>query len=109
MRLSRQQLVRLAPFAVLLLVVLAAMLVEPRFFGPANLRNVARGAAFLAGLQVGFWETLDDLAGRNAVDRIFTPQMPRQQREKLYRGWQRAVACARSWAESDPGHGSQPG
>ncbi len=53
MRLSRQQIVRLAPFAVLLLVVLAAMLVEPRFFGPANLRNVARGAAFLSVVAVG--------------------------------------------------------
>ncbi len=53
MRLSRQQIVRLAPFAVLLLLVLAAMLVEPRFFGPANLRNVARGAAFLSVVAVG--------------------------------------------------------
>lgn len=53
MTLSRQQLVRLAPFAVLLLVLLAATLLEPRFFGAANLRNVARGAAFLSVVAVG--------------------------------------------------------
>ncbi len=70
---------------------------------PVVLESTARGAAFLAGLQVGFWEDLDTITGHSAVDRTFTPRMPPQQREQLYRGWQRAIDCARSWAKSDPG------
>ncbi len=50
---SRRQIIRLAPFAVLLLVALAAVIIEPRFYSGANLRNVARSAAFLSVVAVG--------------------------------------------------------
>ena len=50
---SRRNIARLAPFAILLLVILAAAIVEPSFFGSSNLRNVARGAAFLSVVAMG--------------------------------------------------------
>jgi ribose transport system permease protein len=49
----RRNITRIAPFAILLLVALAALVVEPGFFGPSNLRNVARGAAFLSVVAMG--------------------------------------------------------
>lgn len=59
----------------------------------------ATGAAWLAGLQLGWWQSIDDLAElRPAVDR-FEPRMQAAERERLYRGWQRAVFSALSSPE----------
>jgi len=53
--------------------------------------TTALGAAYLAGLATGFWRDREEIARQWAVDRRFEPQMPAEQREALYRGWQRAV------------------
>ena len=58
---------------------------------PAVMETTALGAAYLAGLGVGFWENRAQIAQQRQVERTFTPQMAAQQREKLYAGWKRAV------------------
>ncbi|AZL86541.1 MULTISPECIES: glycerol kinase GlpK [Aliivibrio] len=59
----------------------------------------ALGAAYLAGLAVGFWGGLDELAGKAVIDRSFEPHHDEIKRNQRYRGWKRAVKCAQSWAE----------
>jgi glycerol kinase len=54
--------------------------------------TTALGAAFLAGLAVGFWKDQSELSGLRQSDGTFTPSMPEEQRESLYRGWRDAVA-----------------
>lgn len=59
----------------------------------------ALGAAYLAGLAVGFWDSLDELQGKAAIERSFAPHHDDIQRERSYKGWKRAVKCAQAWAE----------
>ena len=54
----------------------------------------ALGAAYLAGLAVGIWETVDQIADLPRPRERFEPSMPEQQRAALYAGWQAAVARA---------------
>ena len=62
---------------------------------PAVIETTALGAAYLAGLGVGVWASLDAIAGRWTVERTFTPAMESARREELYNGWRHAVARAR--------------
>jgi glycerol kinase len=59
----------------------------------ANLETTALGAAYLAGLAVGFWKDLDELKAMQKEGEIFTPQMAEDEREELYENWQAAVAA----------------
>ncbi|MGL4225217.1 glycerol kinase GlpK [Vibrio misgurnus] len=59
----------------------------------------ALGAAYLAGLAVGFWDNLDELQGKAEIDRSFIPHHDEEKRQRRYRGWKRAVKCAQAWAE----------
>lgn len=58
---------------------------------PKITETTALGAAYLAGLAVGFWESRTQIAGLWQVDRRFQPAMDESARERLYRGWQDAV------------------
>ena len=58
----------------------------------------ARGAAYLAGLAVGVWSGLPELARIWKLDREFRPAMDPAVRNRLYTGWQKAVTRARAWA-----------
>ncbi|MHA6204816.1 glycerol kinase GlpK [Dyella soli] len=58
---------------------------------PRVQETTALGAAYLAGLAVGFWRDCHEIAGLWQVDRRFAPQMPAAERDRLYRGWQQAV------------------
>ena len=66
---------------------------------PVVAETTALGAAYLAGLAVGYWTDLDDVRRNWALDREFTPAMASEERERLYRKWQRAVERAREWEE----------
>jgi glycerol kinase len=59
---------------------------------PRVLETTALGAAYAAGLAVGFWSDPEDLRAHAAVDRRFAPGMGSEERERLYREWKRAVA-----------------
>ena len=66
---------------------------------PVVAETTALGAAYLAGLAVGYWRDLDDIAGNWALDREFTPQMDPDRRKALTRGWDRAVERSLHWIE----------
>ncbi|MGF1696828.1 glycerol kinase GlpK [Vibrio lamellibrachiae] len=59
----------------------------------------ALGAAYLAGLAVGFWNSVDELKDKAVLDRSFTAHHDEEKRERRYKGWKRAVKCAQTWAE----------
>jgi glycerol kinase len=60
---------------------------------PKVQETTAQGAAYLAGLAVGFWKDKKEIATRWAVDREFKPQMTKERRDDLYEGWQQAVSA----------------
>ena len=66
---------------------------------PTCVESTALGAAFLAGLAVGFWCDLDEIRRYYAADRTFLPTISEQERAERLDGWKRAVRCACSWAE----------
>ncbi|MGD8109751.1 glycerol kinase GlpK [Vibrio sp. TRT 17S01] len=59
----------------------------------------ALGAAYLAGIAVGFWNSIDELQGKAELDRSFQPHHDEEKRDRRYKGWKRAVKCAQTWAE----------
>ncbi|MHB1627214.1 MAG: glycerol kinase GlpK [Bacilli bacterium] len=65
---------------------------------PAVLETTALGAAYLAGLAIGFWNDTGDLSGQWRVDRRFAPQMTEKRRAELYAGWEKAVRATRAFA-----------
>ena len=66
-----------------------------------NLETTALGAAFLAGLTVGYWKDLYELKSLHGVAQIFKPKMDEARKEKLYKGWKKAVKATQVFAESD--------
>ncbi|MFS8532017.1 glycerol kinase GlpK [Sphaerobacter thermophilus] len=64
---------------------------------PEVAETTALGAAYLAGLAVGFWKDEQDIAQNWQLNRRFEPQMSEEERERLYTGWKRAVERARDW------------
>ncbi|MFZ4814149.1 MAG: glycerol kinase GlpK [Phototrophicaceae bacterium] len=68
---------------------------------PQVTETTALGAAYLAGLAVGYWDSLEQIAGQWKLDRTFTPSMSEDQREALYADWKRAVERSRGWVQSE--------
>ena len=68
---------------------------------PQNTESTAMGAAFLAGLAVGFWKDKAEIAAIRRIERTFKPAMPAESRERIYRGWKKAVERSRAWACSE--------
>lgn len=66
---------------------------------PKMVETTAIGAAYLAGLAVGFWKDTDEIAKIRQVDRLFEPKMEIEKRNEIYNGWLRAVERSRDWAE----------
>lgn len=66
---------------------------------PVTHEMTALGAAYLAGLAVGYWQGQDDIARNGALDREFVPQLSADERDRLYRQWLKAVERSRDWQE----------
>jgi glycerol kinase len=66
---------------------------------PTVAETTALGAAYAAGLAVGFWEKVDDLRANWGQDKAWQPQMEAAQRERLYAGWKKAVTRTFDWVE----------
>jgi len=64
---------------------------------PTVQETTVLGAAYAAGLAIGFWENLEELRENWVIDRTFEPSMPSNRRESLYADWRRAVERARAW------------
>ena len=67
---------------------------------PKITETTALGAAYAAGLAVGYWQNLDDLQANWQVDRVWHPRMDAEEREKRYRGWLKAVQRSMHWLET---------
>lgn len=67
---------------------------------PKSVETTALGAAYLAGLAVGYWESRDDIARNWAVDATFHPARPAAEMAKLRAGWDRAIERAKGWEQS---------
>ena len=57
------------------------------------------GAAYLAGLAVGYWANAEEIRANWAVDRSFSPQITETDRTKRVKGWKKAVKCTADWAK----------
>ena len=68
---------------------------------PACIETTAMGAAYLAGIAAGYWSGKDDVRKNWALDCVFTPNMEAERREKLKKGWKRAVKRAMDWAREE--------
>lgn len=66
---------------------------------PAMIETTALGAAYAAGLAVGYWQDLNDLKQNWGVAHTWTPDMPAEHREKLYHYWKKAVTRSFEWEE----------
>ncbi len=68
---------------------------------PKQLETTALGAAYLAGLAVGYWKDLDELQSQWAKDRTFTPEKSPEAMAKTIRKWGKALEKAKSWIDDD--------
>jgi len=68
---------------------------------PACVESTAIGAAYLAGLAVGYWESKEDVIKNQQLDRVFTPTMDSKEREIKRKGWNKAVKYAYGWAKDE--------
>lgn len=66
---------------------------------PKILETTALGAAYLAGLAVGFWKNIDELKKQSTVDREFKPEMDKAAIEKLLHFWKKAIERTKGWSE----------
>lgn len=66
---------------------------------PVCVETSSLGAAYLAGLAVGYWENKEDVVHNWQTDRIFEPSMEDEKREELLKGWKKAVSRVRDWAK----------
>ena len=66
-----------------------------------NLETTALGAAFLAGLAVGYWKDINELKNLNPAGKLFSPAMASDEKEQLYKGWKKAVKATRVFSEDE--------
>jgi len=68
---------------------------------PKVTETTALGAAYLSGLAVGYWKDQEEIAQKWKVDREFSPNMDEETKEKLYKGWKKAVSRSLKWEEKE--------
>ena len=66
---------------------------------PSCIETTALGAAYLAGLAVGYWSDVEEIKANWSIDRVFASKMDEKKREELIHGWHKAVKCALMWGE----------
>lgn len=73
-------------------------MLDTRVIRPKIIETTAMGAAYLAGLAVGYWKDMDEIQKQWQVDRVFVSEMTEVKRNQLSKGWQRAVKAVQVWA-----------
>ena len=68
---------------------------------PKTVETTALGAAYLAGLAVGYWASKEDVVHNRAIDRVFHPEITAEDRAAKVKGWNKAVKCAYGWAKDE--------
>lgn len=67
---------------------------------PVITETTALGAAYLAGLAVGYWKDMNEISGQWQIEKTFDPQMEASQKNDLIKGWERAVKAVTAWSEN---------
>ena len=78
-----------------------ADIVDTQVLRPECIETTALGAAYLAGLAVGYWQDQAEIRANWQIGHTFEPVMEAQKRGALLKGWKRAVKCALAWAEDE--------
>ena len=78
-----------------------ADMLQKHVLRPECIETTALGAAYLAGLAVGFWKDKDDIRSNWALERTFAPVMEPKDRDRRLKGWKKAVRCALFWANDE--------
>lgn len=68
---------------------------------PRCIETTAMGAAYLAGLAVGYWKDKEEVINNWAIDKVFTPEIDSEERRKKIKGWEKAVKYAYGWAKDE--------
>ncbi len=68
---------------------------------PVCVETTAMGAAYLAGLAVGYWKSKEDVVNNWAIDKVFGPEITPTERDKKVAGWNKAVKCTYGWAKDE--------
>ena len=68
---------------------------------PKCVETTAMGAAYLAGLAVGYWSSKEEVLQNWAIDQTFKPEITEEERNKRIRGWEKAVKYAYGWARDE--------
>jgi len=68
---------------------------------PVVIETTSLGAAYLAGLAVGYWKDRDDVIENWQICREFQVEMDPEKREGLLKGWKRAIRCALAWSKDE--------
>ncbi|MDD7464271.1 MAG: glycerol kinase GlpK [Anaerococcus sp.] len=76
-----------------------ADMIQTKVERPKTLETTALGAAYLAGLNTGYWKDLDEIKANRLVDKVFEPEISKEERDKKDRNWQRAVERAVGWSK----------
>ncbi len=74
-------------------------LISAKVNRPQLVETTALGAAYMAGLAVGFWKDFDEIEKVREVDRVFVPLIDNSTREEMLKGWHKAVERSRNWEE----------
>ncbi|MBW6501296.1 MAG: glycerol kinase GlpK [Bacteroidales bacterium] len=82
-----------------LLMQFQADLLQAKVVRPKITETTALGAAYLAGMAVKYWSSMEEIRSQWQIDRTFTPLMRFGETEPLIKGWKRAVAAAKTWAK----------
>ena len=69
--------------------------------GPVCVETTAMGAAYLAGLAVGYWKNKEEVLQNWEIDKNFEPEIASEVREKRIKGWNKAVKYAYGWAKEE--------
>ena len=82
-----------------LLLKIQADILGRKVIRPKCIETTALGAAYLSGLAVGFWKDMEELRQNWATDRVFAPDMDEDRRDRMLKGWHKAVEKAKDWAD----------
>ena len=75
-------------------------ILDKKVIRPKIYETTALGAAYLAGLSVGFWESMDEIKNINSINAEYVPKMDKEKSDNYYYNWKRALDKSKSWIES---------
>ncbi len=75
-----------------------ADIIDTKVYRPECIETTALGAAYLAGLATGYYGSKEEIRENWQLGKAFTPSMKKDEREKLLKGWQRAIRCTLSYS-----------